>query len=169
MVPLFVVEFLGRDPSIAAYALTIFAVGNALVLIVSGRLSDRFGRKPFVVSGLLICGLGTIAMGFTDNLVVFFAIAAVTGVGSAHESGPAGRGCRCCRIDGPRRTRSGGIPDDVRHRWGSGADLCRADRPTCFVLGGLRSDGSRRCRVGDGVAVRPVANEACRIRCRRSD
>lgn len=81
--PLFVVEFLGRDPpSIAAYALTIFAVGNALVLIVSGRLSDRFGRKPFVVSGLLICGLGTIAMGFTDNLVVFFAIAAVTGVGS---------------------------------------------------------------------------------------
>ncbi|OFV73206.1 MFS transporter [Rhodococcus erythropolis] len=82
MVPLFVVEFLDRDPSIAAYALTIFAVGNALVLIVSGRLSDRFGRKPFVVSGLLICGLGTIAMGFTDNLVVFFAIAAVTGVGS---------------------------------------------------------------------------------------
>ncbi len=107
-----------ETPSIAAYALTIFAVGNALVLIVSGRLSDRFGRKPFVVSGLLICGLGTIAMGFTDNLVVFFAIAAVTGVGSAHESGPAGRGCRCCRIDGPRRTRSGGIPDDVRHRWG---------------------------------------------------
>lgn len=82
MVPLFVVEFLHRDASVAAYALTVFAVGNALVLTVSGRLSDRLGRKPFVVAGLLVCGVGTIAMGFTDNLTLFFVIAAVTGVGS---------------------------------------------------------------------------------------
>ncbi|WP_424807408.1 MFS transporter [Rhodococcus sp. 27YEA15] len=82
MVPLFVVEFLQRDASVAAYALTVFAIGNALVLVASGRLSDRFGRKPFVVAGLLLCGGGTMVMGLTDSLVVFFVISAVTGVGS---------------------------------------------------------------------------------------
>jgi MFS family permease len=82
MVPLFVVESLGRGDAVAAYALAVFAVGNALVLTFSGRLSDKYGRKPFVLAGLLVCGAGTMAIGFTHNLVAFFVIAAVTGAGS---------------------------------------------------------------------------------------
>ncbi|MFE4501137.1 MFS transporter [Rhodococcus sp. NPDC056743] len=82
MVPLFVVEALGRGDAVAAYALAVFAVGNALVLTFSGRLSDKYGRKPFVLAGLLVCGAGTMAIGFTHNLVAFFVIAAVTGAGS---------------------------------------------------------------------------------------
>ncbi|NMM84270.1 arabinose ABC transporter permease [Rhodococcus sp. SRB_17] len=82
MVPLFVVEALEREDSVAAYALAVFAVGNALVLTFSGRLSDKYGRKPFVIAGLLVCGFGTIAIGFTENLVAFFVIAAITGAGS---------------------------------------------------------------------------------------
>ncbi|MDM7487293.1 MFS transporter [Rhodococcus sp. GXMU-t2271] len=82
MVPLFVVEVLGRDAGLAGVALTVFAVGNALVLMVSGRLSDRFGRRPFVLLGLVVCGTSTIAMGLTTNLALFFATSLLAGVGS---------------------------------------------------------------------------------------
>ena len=58
------------------------AVGNDLVLLRSGRLSDRIGRKPFVIAGLLICGLSTMTMGLTDDLVIFYIATAISGVGS---------------------------------------------------------------------------------------
>ncbi|NLE81918.1 MAG: MFS transporter [Rhodococcus sp.] len=82
MVPLFVVEALGREPAVAGVALTVFAVGNALVLMVAGRLSDTYGRKIFVLLGLVVCGTSTIAMGMTDNLVVFLVVSAIAGMGS---------------------------------------------------------------------------------------
>ena len=46
LVPLFVVEVLGRGPGAAGVALTAFAVGNISVVIPSGYLSDRLGRRP---------------------------------------------------------------------------------------------------------------------------
>lgn len=82
MVPLFVVEALGREPAVAGVALTVFAVGNALVLMVAGRLSDTYGRKIFVLLGLVVCGTSTITMGMTDNLVVFLVVSVVAGMGS---------------------------------------------------------------------------------------
>jgi MFS family permease len=82
MMPLFVVEVLQRDASLAGVALTVFAAGNALVLMSSGRLSDRYGRRPFVLVGLLVCGVGTIGMGLTDNVALFFVTSLVAGIGS---------------------------------------------------------------------------------------
>ncbi|QCQ91914.1 MFS transporter [Rhodococcus sp. SGAir0479] len=82
LVPLFVVEALDGDTAGTAIALTVFAVGNALVLMRSGRLSDRIGRRPFVITGLLVCGVSTMTMGLTDNFVVFCVATAVSGIGS---------------------------------------------------------------------------------------
>ncbi|MEV0946123.1 MFS transporter [Rhodococcus sp. NPDC049939] len=82
MVPLFVVEAMNRDAGLAGIALTVFAVGNALVLIVSGRLSDTYGRKRFVVLGLVVCGVSTMAMGLSENLLVFLLLSGIAGVGS---------------------------------------------------------------------------------------
>ncbi|MFZ2528741.1 MAG: MFS transporter [Rhodococcus sp. (in: high G+C Gram-positive bacteria)] len=82
MMPLFVVEVLQRDVALAGVALTVFAVGNALVLMSSGRLSDRYGRRPFVLVGLLVCGAGTIGMGLTDTLPLLFVTSFVAGIGS---------------------------------------------------------------------------------------
>ncbi|WP_072691495.1 MFS transporter [Rhodococcus marinonascens] len=82
MVPLFVVEALHREVGLAGIALTVFAVGNALVLIVSGRLSDTYGRKRFVVLGLLVCGASTMAMGLSESFLVFLVLSGVAGVGS---------------------------------------------------------------------------------------
>ncbi|TCN57040.1 putative MFS family arabinose efflux permease [Rhodococcus sp. SMB37] len=82
MVPLFVVEALNQSEGIAGVALTAFAVGNALVLVKSGAWSDRYGRRPFVLAGLVVCGVSTVVMGLSSDLSVFLITSAVAGVGS---------------------------------------------------------------------------------------
>jgi ACDE family multidrug resistance protein len=82
LVPLFVIAVLDRSAAVAAVSLAVFAVGNALVLITSGRLSDMHGRKPFVLAGLVVAGLGTAAVGLTDNVSLFMIASFVAGVGS---------------------------------------------------------------------------------------
>ncbi|MFD0000760.1 MFS transporter [Nocardia sp. NPDC127526] len=82
LVPLVVVEVLKQDAKVAGVALTVFAIGNAAVLFLSGRLSDRLGRKPFLISGTLICAVGTAGLGLAPNLVWFLIASAIAGVGS---------------------------------------------------------------------------------------
>ncbi|MBD0324618.1 MAG: MFS transporter [Aldersonia sp.] len=82
IVPLFVVEVLGRDATISGVALTVFALGNALVLFPAGRLSDRFGRRTFVVAGTAISGVTTAVLGLAESLPVFFALCLIAGLGS---------------------------------------------------------------------------------------
>ncbi|EOM77407.1 MFS transporter [Rhodococcus rhodnii] len=82
MVPLFVVEALNRDAAFAGIALMVFAVGNAAVQSIAGRMSDRIGRKPFVLGGLIVCGASTVAMGIGENLVVFLVASVTAGLGS---------------------------------------------------------------------------------------
>ncbi|CRK51578.1 MFS transporter [Rhodococcus sp. RD6.2] len=82
LVPLLVVQALHAGEGYAGIALTVFAIGNALVQIQAGRLSDAHGRRPFVLAGLVIAGAATAALGFSPNLWVLFALSAVAGVGS---------------------------------------------------------------------------------------
>ncbi|WP_067526486.1 MFS transporter [Nocardia uniformis] len=82
LVPLLVVEVLRYDEALAGVALTVFAAGNAVVLFLSGRWSDRLGRKPFMVWGTLICAIGTGALGFAPNLTWLLVASFVAGFGS---------------------------------------------------------------------------------------
>lgn len=82
LVPLFVVEAMQRSEVFVGIALTVFAVGNALVLTSAGRLSDVRGRKPFMVGGLAVCGLGTVVMGYVHDPVLFLVVSLIAGIGS---------------------------------------------------------------------------------------
>lgn len=82
LVPLFVVEVLERNPSVAGLSLASFAVGNTLVLILSGRLADIVGRKPLVLTGLLISAGGTIWLGYTSAVPAFLLASLIAGLGS---------------------------------------------------------------------------------------
>ena len=82
LVPLLVVDVLDEAPGVAGVALTVFAGGNAAVLFVSGRLSDRIGRKPFLIAGTLVCATGTIVLGLAPNLVWLLVASFVAGLGS---------------------------------------------------------------------------------------
>lgn len=79
LVPLFIVEVLGRSPGVAGLALTAFAVGNISVVVPSGYLSDRMGRRKLLIFGLTLAALSTALVGFTTSLPVFMVAAYVAG------------------------------------------------------------------------------------------
>lgn len=79
LVPLFIVEVLGRSPGVAGLALTAFAVGNISVVIPSGYLSDKMGRRKLLIFGLTLAAVSTALVGFTTSLPVFLAAAYIAG------------------------------------------------------------------------------------------
>ncbi|MBJ7387542.1 MAG: MFS transporter, partial [Mycolicibacterium sp.] len=64
LVPLFVVEVLHRGTGVAGLALATFAIGNVSVVIVSGYLSDRVGRRIPLLVGLPVAAAMTVLVGF---------------------------------------------------------------------------------------------------------
>ncbi|WP_206425888.1 MFS transporter [Nakamurella antarctica] len=82
LLPLFVASVLKSDVAVAGYALTLFAVGNAIVLPVSGRWSDRVGRKPAVMCGLIVSAVATGAIGLTSSIAVTLLLSVLGGIGS---------------------------------------------------------------------------------------
>jgi MFS family permease len=82
LVPLFVEEVLRRDGAFAGTALAVFAVGNVLMLLVSGRMADSWGRKPTVMLGLIVSAGGTIWVGFTADVPTFLIATVVAGLGA---------------------------------------------------------------------------------------
>ena len=87
LVPLFVVA-LGGSTTLAGVALAVFAVGNTLALIPAGRIADQRGRKPLVIVGLGIAGLGTIWLGFVADNVLLLIACLVAGAGTGLLNAP---------------------------------------------------------------------------------
>ncbi|KIS26981.1 arabinose ABC transporter permease [Arthrobacter sp. SPG23] len=81
-VPLFAVAAIGAGPAAAGWALAVFAGGNAAALTVSGKLADSLGRKPLMISGLVLTGVATAGIGLTHDMPWFLAASAVAGIGS---------------------------------------------------------------------------------------
>lgn len=103
-IPLFAIAVLQSKPETAAWALAIFAVGNALALTFSGRLADAWGRKPLILPGLVMTGLATGVIGLTAELPWFLAASAAAGFGS----GLLGPAQQAAVADVIGRGRSGG-------------------------------------------------------------
>ncbi len=82
LVPLFVVEVLGRTESWAGLALAVFAGGNALTLVAAGRLADRRGRRPPILAGLAVSAVATALLGVVPTLAWFLVVSLVAGLGS---------------------------------------------------------------------------------------
>ena len=80
--PLFAIQALRADTAAAGLALTMFALGNAAAVALVGRFADTYGRRTFIIWGLLTLGLSTAALAFTDALWVFFALSILAGIGS---------------------------------------------------------------------------------------
>src|SRR5690625_1288944 len=72
----------------AAVALSIFAVGNVLAVTFLSRYSDKYGRKPFIVGGLLMAAVGTGVVGFMTDPWFFFSASLVAGAGTGMLNAP---------------------------------------------------------------------------------
>lgn len=59
---------LGTTESMTEYTLTIFLLGFALGIFFWGKLSDRLGRKPCLILGILIYIIGCISCYFSDSI-----------------------------------------------------------------------------------------------------
>ncbi len=82
ILPLFAAAVIGKQPWVAGMALAVFATGNAIGLTVAGRLSDRVGRRPFIIAGLVISGLATLVTGLASTLPVLVGLSVVAGIGA---------------------------------------------------------------------------------------
>ncbi len=82
ILPLFAAAVIGKQPWVAGMALAVFAVGNVTGLVIAGRRSDRIGRKPFILGGLVVSGVATGATGLAQNLPALVVLSVVAGIGA---------------------------------------------------------------------------------------
>lgn len=71
------------DVSMIMLSVTLFMVPFALVQFISGGLSDVYGRRPLIVAGLTIYGLGFILASMTNSIWWFIAARMMQGAGNA--------------------------------------------------------------------------------------
>lgn len=82
LIPLLAVQLVGEGPQVAGLALAVFAAGNALALAFTGRLTDKLGRKPLILTGLIVCALATIGVGLVSSVPMFVILSLISGMGS---------------------------------------------------------------------------------------
>src|SRR3989440_9053793 len=61
---------------------TIFVLTETWLVPIEGYLVDRFGPRPVVLVGGLLCGIGWVMNSFADSLVLLYVAAAISGVGA---------------------------------------------------------------------------------------
>ncbi|WBL18558.1 MFS transporter [Citricoccus sp. NR2] len=80
--------FILNGPQTAAAALAVFAAGNIVAITFSSRLSDRYGRRPLIIPGLMIAGVATAAIGFSPDAWWFLALCIAAGMGTGMLNAP---------------------------------------------------------------------------------
>jgi len=65
------------------FLIATFSFAQFIFSPIIGNLSDRFGRKNFIVIGLVIYGTGQILFGLADAIWILFAARFLSGVGAA--------------------------------------------------------------------------------------
>ena len=90
IIPLFVRDILHRSAIWTGIGFLVVAAINAATLLPAGRLADRFGRRPVVVSGCLVSAAGMILLALLPGLGGYLTALAVLGFGSGFlDVGPA--------------------------------------------------------------------------------
>ncbi|WP_260295119.1 multidrug effflux MFS transporter [Sedimenticola hydrogenitrophicus] len=82
--------------------LSIFLVGFALAQLIYGPLSDRFGRKPVLMVGLLLFLLSSLAIVFAESIASLSALRLLQAIGGS--AGPVLGRAMVRDIHGPRES-----------------------------------------------------------------
>ncbi|MFT6956863.1 MAG: MFS family permease [Halieaceae bacterium] len=67
LLALYTSDLAGATPLMLGLALGVYGLSQALLQIPLGWLSDRVGRKPVIVGGLLVFGFGSLVAAFADT------------------------------------------------------------------------------------------------------
>jgi MFS transporter, DHA1 family, multidrug resistance protein len=82
IIPLFVRDILHRSAIWTGAGFLLVAVINAATLLPAGRLADRFGRRPVIVSGCLVAAGGMVLLALVPGVGGYIAGLAILGLGS---------------------------------------------------------------------------------------
>ena len=63
-------------------AFTIFVVTETWLVPIEGYLVDRFGPKPVVLVGGILCGIAWVMNAYADSLTILYVAAAIGGIGA---------------------------------------------------------------------------------------
>jgi multidrug resistance protein len=74
MIPLlpFYAESLGANAFVVALTMAVYSLGQFLFAPLWGRLSDRFGRRPIILVGLIGTSISFVLFGFASTLFLLF-------------------------------------------------------------------------------------------------
>ena len=72
----------GNDATLVGLALGVYGLTQALLQLPLGMASDRFGRKPVIVAGLLVFALGSFVAAAADTVWLAIAGRALQGAGA---------------------------------------------------------------------------------------
>ncbi|HWL25537.1 MAG TPA: MFS transporter [Ureibacillus sp.] len=76
-------EIFGVGGQVLGFLIACFALAQFLLSPVAGDLSDRYGRKVFIITGLIIYGISQILFGLANEVWILFIGRFLTGVGAA--------------------------------------------------------------------------------------
>jgi len=85
VLPVFAVyaeELDGFTPTLAGLAIGIYGLTQAMFQIPLGMLSDNIGRKPVIIGGLLIFGIGSVVAALADSITGVIVGRALQGAGA---------------------------------------------------------------------------------------
>lgn len=74
---------LGLSEAALSWVSNAYTITFGGFLLLAGRLGDYLGRKKIFLSGLIIFGLGSLAIGLSQNAIQIIIFRAIQGVGSA--------------------------------------------------------------------------------------
>lgn len=69
LLALYATDLPDATPTLIGLAMGMYGLANALLQIPLGWLSDKVGRKPVIIAGLVLFALGSIIAGMADSVV----------------------------------------------------------------------------------------------------
>lgn len=86
LLALYAIDFEGATPTLIGVALGVYGLTQACLQIPFGWLSDRIGRKPVIIGGLLIFAFGSIVAALADSIYGIILGRALQGAGAIASS-----------------------------------------------------------------------------------
>jgi MFS family permease len=80
----FLTESMGASPTLVTLAGATYSAMQFIFAPLWGRLSDRVGRRPVMLTSITFGIIGYVMLGYADSLTMLFAARAVAGFGNAN-------------------------------------------------------------------------------------
>ncbi len=81
LLPFYATEF-GASATVVGLLISAFSLAQLAVAPVWGRLSDRYGRRPAILAGLLVSAAAFLVFGFATSVVVLLVSRLIQGMGA---------------------------------------------------------------------------------------